>query len=137
MEILSKPFEDDNEIKRGVPLPFLRVNPENLTFHHVPTKQKTKEEKKGGTMKLKKAERSFLRCYDFAYASRDTVNQAAKVAPGVIKAATNDNNIAKQRIDQIISQGGNEVECVLPKTLRGAIEDIYQTPFRLLENFGK
>ena len=78
-----------------------------------------------------------MRRYDFAYASRDTVNQAAKVAPGVIKAATNDNNIAKQRIDQIISQGGNEVEFVLPKTLRGAIEDIYQTPFRLLENFGK
>ena len=60
MEILSKPFEDDNEIKRGVPLPFLRVNPENLTFHHVPTKQKTKEEKKGGTMKMKKAERELF-----------------------------------------------------------------------------
>lgn len=75
--------------------------------------------------------------YDFAYASRDTVNQAAKVAPGVIKTATNDNNIAKQRIEQIISQGGKEVERVLPKTLRGAIEDIYQTPFHLLENFGK
>ena len=58
-------------------------------------------------------------------------NQAAKVAPGVIKAATNDN------IDQIISQGGKEGECVLPKILRGAIEDVYQTLFRLLGNFGK
>ena len=44
---------------------------------------------------------------------------------------------AKQRIDQIISQGGKEVEPVLPKILRGAIEDVYQTPFRLLRNFGK
>ena len=69
---------------------------------------------------------------------RDTVNQAAKVAPGVIKAATNDiNEIAKDRINQIISRGGKEVECVLPKILREAIEDIYQMPFRLLGNFGK
>ena len=29
----------------------------------------------------------FLNRYDFAYAGRDTVNQAAKVTPGVIKAA--------------------------------------------------
>ena len=35
----------------------------------------------------------------FAYVRRDTVNQAAKVAPGVIKAATNDiNEIVKDRI---------------------------------------
>ena len=53
-------------------------------------------------------------------------------------AATNDiNEIAKDRINQIISQGGKEVECVLPKILREAIEDVYQMPFRLLGNFGK
>ena len=69
--------------------------------------------------------------YDFVYAGRDVVNQASK-------GTTNDiSNIAKQRIDQIISQGGKEVEPVLPKILRGAIEDVYQTPFRLLRNFGK
>ena len=66
------------------------------------------------------------------------VNQAAKVAPRVIKAATNDiSNIANGRINQIILQGGKEVERVLPKILRGAIEDVYQTPFRLLDNFVK
>ena len=66
------------------------------------------------------------------------VNQAAKVAPRVIKAATNDiNNIANGRINQIILQGGKEVERVLPKILRGAIGDVYQTPFRLLDNFVK
>ena len=65
--------------------------------------------------------------YDFAYAGRDVVNQAAKVAPVVIKSASNEiNNVAKQRIDQIISQDGKEIECV-----------VYQTPFRLLGNFGK
>ena len=40
-------------------------------------------------------------------------------------------------INQIISQAGKEVERVLPKILRGAIEDVCQTPFRLLANFGK
>ena len=80
----------------------------------------------------------FLNRYDFAYAGRDTVNQAAKVAPGVIKNAGNEiNNIAKERINQIITQGGKEAERVLPKILRGAIEDVYQTLFRQLGNFGK
>ena len=77
----------------------------------------------------------FLSSYDFSYAGRDVVNQVNKVAPGIIKAATNDiNNIAEQRL---ISQGGKEVEHVLHKVLRGAIEDIYQTPVRLLGNFRK
>ena len=80
----------------------------------------------------------FLNRYDFAYAGRDTVNQAAKVAPGVVKVATNDiNKIAEQRINQIISQGGKEMERVLPKILWGAIEDVYHISFRLLGNFGK
>ena len=61
-----------------------------------------------------------------------------KIAPGVIKNASNElNNIAKQRIDQIITQGGKELERVLPKILRGAIEDVYQTPSIMLGNFGK
>ena len=80
----------------------------------------------------------FLNRYGFAYVGRDTVNQAAKIAPEVIKVATNNiNDTAKDRINQIISQGGKEVERVLPKILRGAIEDVYQRPFRLLGNFGK
>ena len=64
------------------------------------------------------------------------VNQVTKVAVGAIKGATNDiNNMAKQRIDLIIPQGGNKIERVLPKILRRAIEDVYETPFRLLGNF--
>lgn len=48
----------------------------------------------------KKQMEGFLSCCDFAYAGRDTVNQAAKVAPGVIKNAGNEiNNIAKERIN--------------------------------------
>ena len=102
-------------------------------------KKKKANQKNLSTYKPKmKEERGFLGHYDFAYAGRDTVNQAAKVAPGVIKVARNNiNEIAKDRINQIISQGSKEVERVLPKILRGAIEGLYQTPFRLLGNFGK
>ena len=81
---------------------------------------------------------SFLNHYDFAYVRKDTANQAAKVAPGIIKGATNKiSKIVQQRIDQIISQGGKEIERVLRVILRRAIEDVYQTPFRLLGDFGK
>ena len=41
------------------------------------------------------------------------------------------------RINQVIKSGETEIECVLPKILGGAIEDVYKTPFRLLGNFGK
>ena len=79
----------------------------------------------------------FLNQYEFAYADRNTANQAAKVARGVIKNTNTEiNNIAKERINQIITQGGKEAERVLPQILRGAIEDVYQTPFRLLGNLG-
>ena len=99
-----------------------------------PRYQKQRRTNKGRLRQLG----GFLNRYDFAYAGRDTVNQAAKVVPGVVKAAADDiNKVAEQRINQIISKGGTEVERVLPKILRGAIEDVYQTPFRLLGNFGK
>ena len=67
-----------------------------------------------------------------AYAGRDTVNQLGKIGPGVTKKISSETkNIAQQHIQQAISQGGKELERILPKILRGAIEDVYQTPFRL------
>ena len=81
----------------------------------------------------------FLNHYDFTYAGRNTVNHAAKVAPGVIKNAGDETT--KERINQVIprkgKRGGREAERVLPKILRGAIKDVYQTPFRLPGSFGK
>ena len=101
-------------------------------------RRQTKKIYRRTNRKRKRQLGGFLNCYDFAYAGRDTVNQAAKIAPGVIKAATNDiNDIGKDRINQIIPQGGKEVERALLKILRGAIEDVYQMPFRQLGNFGK
>ena len=76
--------------------------------------------------------------YDFAYTARYAVNQAARVAPGIIKSATKDiDEIAKNRINQIVRKGGTEIERVLPKILCGVIEDVYQTTFRLLGKFVK
>ena len=80
----------------------------------------------------------FLNRYDFAYAGRGTINHVGKIAPGIINKATSDiNKIARQRIDQAIRTGGAEIECVAPKIIRGAIEEVYKTPFRLLRNLRK
>ena len=45
--------------------------------------------------------------------------------------------IAKNIIEQLIRTGGTEIERVTPKIIRGAIEEVYKTPFRLLGNLGK
>ena len=91
-------------------------------------KRKTSRHQTGG----------FLNRYDFAYAGRDVVNQAGKVAPKLINQATGEiNKIAQQRIDQVIRSGGSEIERVAPKIIKGAIEEVYKIPFRLLGNLGK
>ena len=91
-------------------------------------KRKTKKGQVGG----------FLNKYDFAYAGRDTVNQVGKIAPKIITQATGEiNKIAQDRIDQIIRSGGAKVKCIIPKIIRGVIEEVYKTPFRMLGNFGK
>ena len=43
------------------------------------------------------------------------------------------NKITEQRIEQLLTQGKE----IGPKLIRGATEDAYQTPFRLLGKFGK
>ena len=90
--------------------------------------RKTKNKQVGG----------FLNWYDFAYTGRDTVNQVGKIAPKIITQATGEiNKIAQDRIAQIIRSRGAEVERITPKIIRGAIEEIQKTPFRMLGNFGK
>ena len=72
------------------------------------------------------------------YAGRYTVNQVGKIAPKIINQATGEiNRIAQQRIDQVIRSGSAEIERVAPKIIKGALEEVYKTPFRLLRNFGK
>ena len=80
----------------------------------------------------------FLNRYDFAYTGRDIVNQVGKVTPKMISQATGEiNKIAQQRIDQVVRSGGAEIERVALKIIRGAIGEVYKTPFRLLGNLGK
>ena len=58
-------------------------------------RQKKRRTQKTAACRKKKQRGGFLNHYDFAYAGRDTVNQAVKVAPGVMKNASNKiNNIA-------------------------------------------
>ena len=91
-------------------------------------KRKTSRRQTGG----------FLNGYDFAYAGRDTVNQAGKVAPKLISQATGEiNKITQQRIDQVIRSVGAEIKRVAPKIIKGTIEEVHKTPFRLLGNLGK
>ena len=85
------------------------------------------------TKQIKSTSRFFKQIYGCAYARRYKVNQATKGTPGVIKAATNDiKNIAEKRTNQIISEVGKVIECVLPEIIHGTTEDVSQTPFRLL-----
>ena len=77
---------------------FIVIEPEHLKFKHEaettkkkrrrPRYQKQRRTNKGRLRQLG----GFLNRYDFAYAGRGTVNQAAKVAPGVIKATADDIN---------------------------------------------
>ena len=56
----------------------------------------------------------------------------------MISQATGEiNKIAQQRIDQVVRSGGAEIERVALKIIRGAIEEVYKTPFSLLGNLGK
>ena len=56
----------------------------------------------------------------------------------MISQATGEiNKIAKQRIDQVVRSRGAEIERVAAKIIRGAIKEVYKTPFRLLGKLGK
>ena len=118
----------------------------NIENSNMKRKQQQQQQRKppyhqkhsGSSQKQNRQLRGSLNRYGFAYARRDKVNEVAKVTLDVIKAARRDiNNIAEKRTNQIISKQGKEIEHVLSKIQRGATEDVYQTPFRLLDEFGK
>ena len=95
-------------------------------------RKKQKQRQKGG----------FLNRCDSAYAGRDAVNQAFKnldkTASALIQNLKGElNDVLQQRIHQVITEGGAQLKEVRPQLLKGAIEDAYKTPFRLLGNFGK
>ena len=84
----------------------------------------------------------FLNQYHFANVGRGAVNQVMKgldaLAPKLIKQATGQiDQIAQRHIQEIINQGGQQVEKIAAKILKGAIEQVCKTPFGLLGRFGK
>ena len=84
----------------------------------------------------------FLNRYDFAYASRYTVNQAMKgldsLVPKLIGRTLKEiHQIAEARIREVINNGGQQIQKIAPKTIRRATEDVYKTSIRLLGNLGK
>ena len=163
LTILNQSYSNKLQIKKGDLIGYLLFEPDkNINVYYITkTRKQNNQPGKGGqnaqiiiypktgqsvrktTLKKKRTEKSqvggFLNRYDFAYAGRDTVNQVGKIAPKIINQATGEiNKIAQQRIDQIIIRsGGAEIERVVPKIIKGAIEEVYKTPFRLLGNFGK
>ena len=91
---------------------------------------------------MRRQKDGFLNGYDFAYAGRDVVNQAFKnldkTAPALIQSLKGElNDVLQQRIHQVITEGGAQLKEVGLQLLKGAVEDVYKTPFRLLGNFGK
>ena len=106
--------------------------------------------------KKRKQKGGWLSRYDFAYAGRDSVNQAAhhvkQIAPSLIKKSFDRidkltpklirqsskelDAIASRRINQLTRNTAEEIKRIAPGLIRGAIEEAYKTPFRLLGNFG-
>ena len=72
----------------------------------------------------------FLNRYDFAYAGRDTVNQASKqlnaLAPKLLDQLTTG-------LDKVSANRVNQLKQMAPGLKKGAVEELYKTPFRLLE----
>ena len=55
----------------------------------------------------------------------------------ITQATAEINKTAQDRIDQIVRLGGAEIERIAPKIIKGALEEVYKTPFRLLGDLGK
>ena len=148
---MNESYLNNYQIKKGDNIRYLIIEPSDIKIYYE-TKQKINQktkcpinflpknwpEKWKDYFQKKLQTGGFLNRYDFAYAGRDTVNQVGKIAPKIITQATSDiNKIAKERIDQVVRSGGAETERVAPKIIKGAIEEVYKTPFRLLGNLVK
>ena len=147
--LLNESYLNNYQIKKGGDIGYLVIEPPEIKIHYE-VKQKIDQKKKcqviiypktgqknGKTTSRKKKSRQtrgFLNRYDFTYASRDTVNQAGKIAPKIITKATSDiNKIAKERIDQILRSGGAEIERVAPKIIKGAMKKFIKHHLDFLE----
>ena len=76
----------------------------------------------------------FLNRYDFAYAGRDTVNQASKqlnaLAPKLLEQFTTG-------LDKVSEKRVKQLEQIAPGLIQGAIEELYKALFHLLKKAGE
>ena len=131
---MNKSFFKDIVIDRGKPLRFFIVE----SAQQYSAKHEKKNRRSSTKKKYRKRKREeFLNRYHFAYAGRAVVSHFRKFALRLMKIASSEiNNIAQQRINQVICQGRQETRSS-KKIFHGAIEDVYQTPFRLFVKFAK
>ena len=67
-----------------------------------------------------------------------TFDRARDLAPQLISKTSRElDAIAARRINQLTRTTANEVQRVAPGIIRGAIEEVYKTPFRLVGQFGR
>ena len=60
------------------------------------------------------------------------------LAPKLIGQTSREiDKVAEARMKQILNDGGQQIQKIAPQIIRGTIEDVYKTPFRLLGNLGK
>ena len=60
------------------------------------------------------------------------------LAPNLIGQASKEIcKIAEARIRQVINDDGQQIQKIAPQTIRGAIEDVYKTQFKLLGKLRK
>ena len=151
--LLNESYLNSYQIKKGDEIGYLIIEPTTIKIDYETNQkiiQKTKfpinylpknwSKKWKDYFQKKKTRQTggFLNRYEFVYAGRDIVKQVGKIAPKIITKPTSDiNKIAKDRIYQTVRTGGAEIERIAPKIIKGAIEEVYKTPFRLLGNLGK
>ena len=88
---------------------FFVAEPERSKFQYETTTQiKKAKKKKQTTLSWKKKRQlgGFLNRYGLGYEGRDTVNQAAKFAPGVIKNAGNEIKKLKKKLKKKLQKKG-------------------------------
>ena len=60
------------------------------------------------------------------------------LSPKLVNQASKEiDKIKETKIRQVINGGGQQIRNIAPQIIKGAIEDVYETPFRLLGQLGK
>ena len=60
------------------------------------------------------------------------------LAPNLIRTTSRElDATAARRINQLTYTTGKEIQRIAPGIIKGAIEELYKTPFRLLGQFGR